>query len=159
MPNWNQEQPAPKALRQILKVTFPEIKLNVPDGRGKMMSNYQIYVVRMVANSTTASDHSEGRAMDVYLEASDENEKKIADYLYEVFIKYADDLGLRNVIWNREIWMKSSGQKEKYTGNNPHTNHIHISWSREGSQKVHFGALPARLMLRAGFSGSIYENI
>jgi len=159
MPNWNQEQPAPKALRQILKATFSEIKLTVPDGRGKMMSNYQIYVVRNVANSTNASDHSEGRAMDVYLEVSDENEKKIADYLYEVFIKYADDLGLMNVIWNREIWKKSTGKKEKYTGSNPHTNHIHISWSRDGSQKVLFGALPARLMLRAGFPGSIYENI
>ena len=156
MPNWDQEQPAPKALRQILKVTFPEIKLNVPDGKGKMMVNYQIYVVRTVAGSTNASDHSEGRAMDVYLEASDQNEKKIADYLYEVFIRYADDLGIYYAIWNREIWRKATGQKVKYTGENPHTNHIHISWSKDGSQKVLFGALPARLMLRAGFPGSIY---
>jgi hypothetical protein len=157
--NWNQEQPAPKELRGLLKNTFPEIKLKVPDGKGGMMINYQIYIVRNVAGSNNASDHSEGRAIDIYLEAGDTGEKKIADYLYQVFINSADDMGISYVIWNREWWKKSTGQKEPYTGSNPHTNHIHVSWSRDGSQKIILGSVPAQLMLRVGFPGSAFEKI
>jgi hypothetical protein len=159
MSNWNQEQPAPKEVRQLLKNTFPEIKLKVPAGNGKTMDNYQIFAVRNVAGSSNASDHSEGRAIDIFLEASDGSEKKIADYLFQVFMDNADDMGISYVIWNKEIWKKSTGKKEAHTGTNPHTNHIHVSWSRDGSQKIIFGSVAARLMLRVGFPGSPFENI
>lgn len=63
MPNWNQERPAPKELRKLLKNSFPEIKLRVPDGKGGMMHNYQIFKVRNVEVSNTPSAHSFFRFM------------------------------------------------------------------------------------------------
>jgi hypothetical protein len=111
--NWNQEQPAPKELRQLLKNVFPEIKLKVPDGKGGLMGNYQIFVVRKIAGTANASDHSEGRAMDIFLEANQViSERMTADYLFRVFTESAEDMGISYVIWNREIWQKNTGVKE-----------------------------------------------
>jgi hypothetical protein len=150
MTDWNQEQPAPKELRQLLKVTFPEIKLKVANG-SETMGNYQILAKRKVAGSDNPSDHAEGRALDIFLDASDAGEKKIGDYLVNAFIESGDGMGISYIIWNREIWKKGTGQKTKYGGKSPHTNHIHISWSKDGSQKIIFGSVTAKLLLRDGF--------
>jgi hypothetical protein len=159
MPNWKQAQPAPLELKKLLQYTFPEIKEKIPDGNGGMKWNYDIYAPRKIEGSTKDSDHAEGRAIDIYLDAYNISERMIGDYLFKVFIDNAEDMGIVYVIWNFDIWEKSTGKKRDYEKNNKHTNHIHVSWSQGGSQKIIFGSVPARLMLRVGFPSRLPDPI
>ncbi len=162
MANWNQQQPAPKALKKLLKTTFPEIPSKVPDGSGGTMINYQISAGgggRNIAGTNTPSDHNEGRAIDIFLHVGIPPEKHIANYLFATFIKCAKQLEMKNIIWNRQVWSQTSGQITNYTRSNPHTNHIHISWARQGSQNIRFGNLPILLILRTGFNWKLTKDV
>ncbi|MDH5407172.1 MAG: hypothetical protein OEY00_01025 [Gammaproteobacteria bacterium] len=124
--NWNKEQPAPKAIWSIVKRNFP---------RARFLG---IYVKRNIAGTTKPSSHGEGRALDIGLLVKWPWEKEIGDGLFKIFIDNAKELGLDYAIWNRQIWSTSKGGPRRYSGQSPHTDHIHLTFSKSGSQKNKF---------------------
>ena len=127
--NWAQDQPAPKHAIRILQVNFPQVR------------NLGIYNCRNVKGTEKRSSHAQGRALDVGLSVDRPGEKFLGDQLFGLLIKSASRSGIDNVIWNRQIWSASHGGPRPFIGNypsgaakDPHTNHIHIEWTRDGSQ-------------------------
>jgi hypothetical protein len=45
---------------------------------------------------------------------------------------------LDHVIWNRQIWSSARGGPRPYTGVSPHTDHVHVAFTRAGSQNTTF---------------------
>jgi hypothetical protein len=104
-----------------------------------------IYNVRNIAGSTKPSLHAEGRAVDIYLSAFVAREKALADQLFAAFIDCAASMGLEEVIWNRQIWSRTRRVVHPYTGVKPHIDHVHVGFTRPGSQQTSLGSLPSRL--------------
>jgi hypothetical protein len=133
MTNWNGPQPAPRALWQTLHANFPIVR------------NLGIYNHRNVAGTHTPSHHSEGRALDIGLSVSIADEKMLGDQLFTLLIDSAGDLGLDEIIWNRQIWSTQRPMVHPYQGQNPHTDHIHVGFTRTASQNQ---TLPPRFIVR-----------
>ena len=88
------------------------------------------------------SQHKEGRAYDWALNAGDPADRAIADAFLTwltgpdgagVPAGNAARLGVQYVIWNRQIWGAYSPTWKPYSGESPHTDHIHISLSWDGA--------------------------
>jgi len=124
--NWNQPQPAPRALWAMVKASFPQTRF------------LGIYNQRNVAGTNVPSTHAEGRALDIGLLVSRPGEKGLGDQLFQLFIRNAVELGLDHVIWNRQIWSTARGGPRAYTGVSPHTDHVHVAFTRDGSQRINF---------------------
>ena len=124
--NWKGPQPAPRYMANLLTANFPDVKKT------------GIYNDRNVAGTNKKSSHAEGRALDFHLDATDPSQKALGDRLFDAIIRKAEKIGVDNVIWNREIWSvgKKVGGKRKYNGKNPHTDHVHVEFTRAGSQHV-----------------------
>ncbi len=136
--NWRRAQPLPTALAQYLKANFLQI------------SATGIYNDRNVAGTNKKSAHAEGRALDIHLNVHHPDEKLIADRLYRIFIEAAYETGVDNVIWNRTIWSRSR-REHPYHGVNPHTDHIHVEFTRPGSQLMVWHLLDLKVaQLRTG---------
>jgi len=127
--NWSQDQPAPRTAIRMIHANFPQVK------------NLGIYVCRDIKGTNLRSAHAEGRALDVGLRAHVPSEKLIGDQLFHALIRSASKSGIDNVIWNRQIWSVSRGGPRPWIGKykngalkNPHTDHLHIEWTRSGSQ-------------------------
>jgi flagellar protein FlgJ len=136
--NWRRAQPLPTALAKYLKANFLQI------------SETGIYNDRNVAGTNKKSSHAEGRALDIHLSVHRPDEKLIADQLYRIFVEAAHETGIDNVIWNRKIWSRARGQ-HGYHGQNPHTDHIHIEFTRPGSQLTVWHLLDLKVaQLRTG---------
>ena len=137
--SWNGPQPAPKAVWTLVHNQFP-------------VARFQgIYNNRNVAGTNTPSAHAEGRALDIGLFVSRPAEKELGDQLFAIFIGDAAELGVWHVIWNRRIWSTTKGGPRAYTGSNPHTDHVHVAWTRAGSQRTSFPKFVLRLaQLRTG---------
>lgn len=88
------------------------------------------------------SEHYEGRAIDIGLNAKRYKERKHAKRIIRWLMKkdsrgnphaIARRLGIMYIIWNGRMWRAyDGGQWKKYEGSNKHTDHIHISFSRAG---------------------------
>jgi hypothetical protein len=118
--NWGQPQPAPQTLWHIVHQNFPRVRFSG------------------IMREPGHQDHSEGRAVDLGLFASQPEEAQLAGELISLLLANSKELGWAYFIWNRQIWSGDTGTPTAYTGDNPHTDHIHISWSRENSQRSHF---------------------
>jgi hypothetical protein len=72
------------------------------------------------------SDHNTGDALDIGI--TDLNQgTEVAQKL----IKEAQDKNISYIIWNKQIWNPSvSNSWRPYDGENPHTNHVHVSFNR-----------------------------
>ncbi len=121
--NWAQEQPALRFLKSRLQFYFPEIR------------DYDIYNVRNVEGTSTLSQHSFGRAMDIFVDADKPKEKKLGDILFSLFKCHGKNIGVCCAIWNKKKWSEKSRGEVAYTGGNPHTNHIHIEFYKTASQR------------------------
>ena len=145
--NWNQSQPAPKQAIRTIHANFPQTK------------NLGIYVCRNIKGTNTKSAHAQGRALDIGLNALRPEEKVIGDALFHALIRVAHHSGIDNVIWNRQIWSVEKGGPRAWVGNykngapkNPHTDHIHVEWTRDGSQLERLRFLELEIaILRTGF--------
>jgi hypothetical protein len=142
--NWNGPQPAPKALWLVIHANFPTTR------------NLGIYNPRNVAGTKTPSHHAEGRALDIGLLASNPDEKPLGDELFQLFIDSEDDLGLDEIIWNHQISSASRPAIHPYAGLDPHTNHIHVGFTRPASQKT---VLPASFLLRVAILRTGLEDL
>jgi hypothetical protein len=134
-PNWNGPQPAPKALWALVHDYFPRAR------------SLGIYNVRTVAGTSKLSFHAEGRALDIALYAVLSSEKLLGNQLFELLIRNARELGLDHVIWDRRIWSTAGGGPRLYLGKKqgPHTNHLHVAFTRPGSQQRAFPRTRAEL--------------
>jgi hypothetical protein len=92
------------------------------------------------------SEHKEGRAWDWAVSAQDPNGvAKVNQAFAWLFAtdKYGNQdamirrLGIMYIVWNRHIWSASipSAGWLPYTGPNPHTDHVHFSFSWDGADK------------------------
>jgi hypothetical protein len=124
MTNWNMPQPAPTALWQIIHGRFPDrtrfLGISMPPGH---------------------QDHSEGRALDVGIRAWIPAEKELAEKLVGALNDFSFEVMWSYFIWNRQItYNDGRGGPLPYerAKTMPHTEHIHISWSRDSSAKMVF---------------------
>jgi hypothetical protein len=124
--DWNKPQPAPQALWSLVHANFPYTRF------------LGIYNRRNVAGTNTPSAHAEGRALDIGVLVSEPGEKMLGDELFKLFIKDAAELGLDHVIWNRQIWSTEHGGPRPYHGHSPHTDHVHVAFTTDGSQRTTF---------------------
>lgn len=130
--DWNKNQPIIFHLRRVLPSVFPVLRT---PGHGQHSSGIGGYVNRTHRFDDQLSPHAQGRAADIYLNANDIGEKTIGDGLFYMFINNADNLGIDNVIWNRQIWSISKGGPRSYTVGKEHRDHIHVEFTKEGSQE------------------------
>jgi hypothetical protein len=120
--NWKKSQPAPRHLARLLRANFSQI------------SATGIYNDRNVAGTKKKSAHAEGRALDIHLNANHPDELALGDQIFEALIRKATKIGVDNVIWNRQIWSVARGGPRRYKGQSPHTDHLHVEFTRKGSQ-------------------------
>jgi hypothetical protein len=124
MTNWNIAQPAPTALWKIIHSRFPDrtrfLGIIMPPGH---------------------DDHSEGRALDVGVRAWVPSEKQLAYELVDALNDFSFEVMWSYFIWNKQIWYSDArGGPLPYenAAKMPHTEHIHISWSKATSGKSTF---------------------
>lgn len=131
--DWKQDQPIILQLRLVLVETFPFFTRL---GYSKHWSGMGGFVDR-TTHGGGFSAHAEGRAMDIYLSAFKADEKRLGDGLFDLFRTHSVALGVDHVIWNRRIWSRDKGGPRAYTNaaNGPHTNHVHVAFTRQGSQR------------------------
>ncbi|MEQ4206187.1 hypothetical protein [Actinopolymorpha sp. B9G3] len=97
-------------------------------------------------SSSSINEHKEGRALDVAFNAFNASSRKNAnDFLYWLLRPdvhgnrhaFARRLGIMYVIWNRKMWRayRPDAGWLWYTGSNPHTDHIHLSFSWAGARR------------------------
>jgi hypothetical protein len=148
---WDHAQPAPKALWAQVRGSFP------------MARNLGIFNRRNIAGSSKASLHSEGRALDIGLNAFDRGEKVIGDRLFAILCESSTTLQLEEVIWNQQIWSLRRPIVHPYAGRSPHHDHLHVAFTRPGSQVADLPITFAfRLaQLRTGFDdlGSVGRSV
>jgi len=121
--DWKRAQPLPKAVARALRANFP------------MITATGIYNDRNVAGTNQKSSHAEGRAIDIHLNANKPTERLVGDELFRILMDAAHATGIDNIIWNRQIWSTRRPTIRQYTGVNSHTDHIHVEFTREGSQQ------------------------
>ena len=91
------------------------------------------------------SEHKEGRAFDWGVSAKTPGGRaKVSRFLTWLLKKdrYGNEfamarrLGIQYVIWNRKIWgaYNASSGWRRYTGANPHTDHVHLSFTWAGAR-------------------------
>lgn len=156
--NWNKDQPAPKQAIGVIHANFPQVR------------NLGIYVCRNVKGTDIKSPHSQGRALDIGLRADLPAERALGDQLFQTLIRSAFRSGIDNIIWSRQIWSRAHQQVRPFAGaytrngkalkdkqgrpvlKNPHTDHIHVEWTRDGSQMQRLAFLELQVsILRQGF--------
>lgn len=87
------------------------------------------------------SEHYDGRAMDWMLSASNPGQKAIANsvvtWLSANGGAVARRFGISYVIFNKKVWKeyRPASGLAAYTGADPHTSHVHISFSWDGAMK------------------------
>jgi hypothetical protein len=93
------------------------------------------------------SEHKEGRAFDWGVSAFSAQDRRSVNAVMHWLLKkdkygnryaMARRLGIQYMIWNHRIWgsySASSGWR-RYTGSNPHTDHVHFSLSWKGARRL-----------------------
>ena len=97
-----------------------------------------IYNCRTVRGGKSTSLHAEGRAVDLWITSIAQG-----DALAKWARDHSEQYQIQEVIWNRKIWsvLHANAGWRKYTGENQHTDHVHIGQNRKGA-RMHFG-IPA----------------
>lgn len=85
---------------------------------------------RNIAGTNKKSDHATGDALDVFDVKNAQS--IIGKALANPAVKY--------VIYNRRIWNRSTGTWKPYTGRNPHTDHVHVSFDHQGTPIAEAGS-------------------
>lgn len=78
--------------------------------------------------SVPGSDHPKGLAVDFMINNLP-NGRAVGNDLAADAVQNYLALGIKYVIWYRQIWQPSTGWK-RYTGPSPHTDHVHVSWNQ-----------------------------
>lgn len=106
------------------------------------LQNYQaaknlgIYNCRTVRGSTSPSMHGEGRALDVGFPVVNKKAHADGSRLLEDLANHAGELGLQCIIWDRRIYSARSPRGRKYSGVNPHIDHLHIEMTKSSAKTL-----------------------
>jgi hypothetical protein len=95
-------------------------------------SNGGIFNPRNIAGTNTLSVHAEGRAGDVMVGTGG---VALGNQIRNYLVEKAAELGVQEVIFNHQRWTASKGW-QPYRGQNPHTDHVHYSMTREAAGQV-----------------------
>lgn len=103
-----------------------------------------IYNPRMIGTTNTPSTHLEGRGVDVMFSIENSEGTRLAEALRRCHA----DLGVQQIIWNREFWRNTSAAKgwRPYGGDNPHRDHVHFELTKQASR----GLTPAAILAAVG---------
>lgn len=95
----------------------------------KGVSNYGIWGDRK--HRKRVSDHNTGDALDIGITNIAQGNQ-----IAQKFVSEANQRNIKYIIFNRRIWNPSiSDSWRPYTGPNPHTGHVHLSFNREADPK------------------------
>ncbi|WP_157240258.1 peptidoglycan-binding domain-containing protein [Catenuloplanes japonicus] len=103
-------------------------------------------IVRSCTGDTEVTEHKEGRAWDWTINAGNTADHARADELLAWLLATdsrgnqhanARRLGIMYIIFDHRIWgsYQAGDGWRTYTGSNPHTDHVHFSFSRAGAAK------------------------
>ena len=88
-------------------------------------------------NAPGGGAHIEGRAADIYVNSSPDDERPIGDGFFKIFSQHALELGVETVTWHVHIWNREvhdlPGTSRPYARGD-HDDHVHVAFTREGSQ-------------------------
>lgn len=96
--------------------------------------NAGIYNCRTIRGGKTTSLHGEGRAADLAIRPY---RAGYGTALADLLRLHSKELGIQCIIWNRKIWSGYYTEWRKYTGVNPHVDHLHVelSWKSASMSK------------------------
>ena len=160
----------------------PTAKPGTLDFRNFILGTYSItgdYGITRACSKGGTSEHKEGRAWDWKVNYYNTAQRDVADTVIKWLLAtdqhgnacaLARRTGIMYMIWNNKVWgayrspngsCATSGWKT-YTGSNPHTDHVHISWSWPGAKKQTTWwtgqlAEPAPSCVKAAVSGASNE--
>jgi murein L,D-transpeptidase YcbB/YkuD len=139
----------PYAVEDLEKTCDPDAKPGVLSFRELALRSYpttrDLGIVR-ACDPNSVSEHEEGRAFDWGVNANNAADKARAEEMLAWLLatdqygnKHANArrLGIMYLIWNRKIWgayLPDQGWRT-YSGTNPHTDHVHVSFSWAGARK------------------------
>jgi DNA-directed RNA polymerase subunit N (RpoN/RPB10) len=126
----------------------PTAKPGVIGFRDLLNRTYGVHTAYIGRSCDTAgvSEHEEGRALDYMLNVNNATQRDIANTVLNWLLAtdqygnrhaLARRLGVMYIIWNRQQWRsyRPGDGWQPYSGSNPHTDHIHISFSWPGARK------------------------
>jgi len=150
----DEDTPAVKYLREQIWIYFPEVAYhwaamkNVghdPAFKSRSRETHALHGVGGFKARTTASGgtslHASGRAADIYVKVENPLLKAMGDALFAGFVANAHQLGLDQIIWNRQTWTHGHPRITAYHGADPHVDHVHVGFTVAGS-----GRRPALLV-------------
>ncbi len=135
---WNlYEAGKPKAEVKASKVVSAEKQLEIPDVNQNLKKRYLELknkypnidtsgILGDKAHQERKSDHNTKDAIDI-VNFSGNEASILSDLQKDPTVSY--------IIFNKKIWKPSAGWGV-YKGENPHTNHIHVSFSRSGGEST-----------------------
>lgn len=92
------------------------------------LNNMGSYVCKKTLGTDTWSDHSWGAAIDW-----GNGRPERMQHLFEFCWKNQKQYNISYVIYNKQIWSRSNPTVHAYTGENPHKDHVHISFTDTGT--------------------------
>jgi peptidoglycan hydrolase-like protein with peptidoglycan-binding domain len=126
----------------------PRVRPGVAAFRQLMLSTYGGADAGITRACTRAgsSEHEEGRAWDWQLSAADPAQRAVGDAVLDWLMAPGPDgswawqarrFGIMYVIWNGRIWgvYRADEGWRAYRGSDPHTTHVHFSFSWDGALK------------------------
>lgn len=85
-------------------------------------------------------DHPSGLAVDYMV-----NGAAMGSSIAQYFVANAAAEGVDYIIWNRQSWNSARGTWVPYTGSNPHTDHVHVTYKATPGTAGLGGATPVGL--------------
>jgi hypothetical protein len=88
------------------------------------------------------SAHSEGRAIDIFLNASRQPDKLLGDKLFVMFVDHAVKLKVEHVIWDSTEWSPSTNEFKsipRSDARGPHRDHVHVAFKDDRLNEVPSG--------------------
>jgi hypothetical protein len=122
-------QPGTLALRDCVMRKWPQVT---------SMGIYHPRPIRGYENSVPIrwSSHAGGRAWD----CGTTPDKPFGTEISAWLIEHAAALGIQYFIWNRRSWRPDRGWRD-YSGQEPHTDHLHIEQTIEAGKTLKLGAI------------------
>lgn len=101
---------------------------------GRGATNLGIYNCRVIDGSSSLSLHAEGRAADLGCPVGNDWSWAVAEFLR----RNSKALRIQLIIHNKQVW--SANQPDagwrRYTGKNPHTDHLHVEITPDGADNL-----------------------
>lgn len=107
---------------------------------GQGAYNLGIYNCRKIRGKPQRSVHGEGRALDVGFSG---RANPAGTRLVQALLPHVGKLGIQMIIWNRTVWSRKSPNGARYTGANPHYDHVHIELGWPAARSLNLTSIRA----------------